>query len=320
MSEEKAPEERELETLGFRRTISVTSFNSDDNDDKNGALYKVNNAPVNFTLDTSTSRVDPMVTLAWDATDDINLYGKFSTGYRSGGASSRSLTFRQFGPEKVNAYEIGAKTELFDRRLRFNAAAYMMDRTGSQIDFSVVAGVIPGSTRNTVETVNAPGTTKIHGLELEATARLTDELTVNASYAYTYTKIPPTLNPFTNVVQPVFIVFTPKNTVSGGIDYAYPLEKLTLKAHLDGNYADATQTFDQTPVKNDNSFIMNAKIALADIDVGTSGATAAFSIWSRNLLNEAHVYRRDPANRATIGDYGNLNAPRTFGAEVSVNF
>jgi iron complex outermembrane recepter protein len=289
-------------------------------DDKTGALYKINNLPVNYTLDSVSSRVDPMVTLAWDATDDVNLYGKFSTGYRSGGASSRSLTFRQFGPEKVNAYEVGAKTELLDRRLRFNAAAYMMDRTGSQIDFSVVAGVIPGATRNTVETVNAPGTTKIHGLELEATARLTDELTVNASYAYTYTKIPPTLNPFTNVVQPVFIVFTPKNTVSGGIDYAYPLERMTFKAHIDGNYADATQTFDQTDVTNDKSYIMNAKIALADIDVGTSGATAAFSIWSRNLLNEAHVYRRDPANRATIGDYGNLNAPRTFGAEVSVKF
>ncbi len=302
------------------QTVHLTAGVRYTHDNKDGQLYKVNNVAVTgLTLDTSTNRVDPMVTLAWDATQDINLYGKFSTGYRSGGASSRSLTFRQFGPEKVNAYEIGAKTELFDRRLRFNAAAYMMDRTGSQIDFSVVAGVIPGSTRNTVETVNAPGTTKIRGLELEATARLTDELTVNAAYAYTYTKIPPTLNPFTNVSQPVFVVFTPKNTISGGIDYAYPMDKFTFKAHLDGNYADATQTFDQTAVKNDKSFIMNGKLGIADIDVA-SGATASFSIWSRNLLNEAHVYRRDPANRATIGDYGNFNAPRTFGAEVAVNF
>ncbi len=300
-------------------TVHLTAGLRYTHDNKDGALYKVNNAPVNFLLATSTNRVDPMVTLAWDATEDVNLYGKFSTGYRSGGASSRSLTFRQFGPEKVNAYEIGAKTELFDRRLRFNAAAYMMDRTGSQIDFSVVAGVIPGSTRNTVETVNAPGTTKIRGLELEATARLTDELTVNASYAYTYTKIPPTRNPFNNVLQPVFIVFTPKNTASGSIDYAYPLDKFTFKAHVDANYADATQTFDFTPVTNDSSFIMNARVAIADIDVG-NGAVASFAIWSRNLWNETHVYRRDPANRAAIGDYGNLNAPRTFGATVSFNF
>ncbi len=64
---------------------------------------------------------------------------------------------------------------------------------------------------------------------------------------------------------------------------------------------------------------MNGRLALTDIDVGR-GATVAFSLWSRNLLNEAHVYRRDPANRATLGEYGNFNAPRTFGAEVSVNF
>ncbi len=288
-------------------------------DDKNGRLFTINNLPTNLTFESANDRVDPMATLAYDIDEDVNVYGKFSTGYRSGGASSRSLTYRPFGPEKVNSYEIGAKTELPDRRVRFNMAAYMMDRTGSQIDFSVVAGVIPGSTRNTVETVNAPGTTKIRGVELEGTFKLTDELTANASYAYTATKIPPTVNPFNNVAQPVFIVFTPKNAASAGLDYARPYDAFTFKAHLDGNYADATQTFDQTDVKNDKSFIMNARLSLADIDVGR-GAFAAFSLWSRNLLDETHVYRRDPANRATLGDYGNLNAPRTFGAEVSVNF
>jgi iron complex outermembrane recepter protein len=306
-------------TYTFADVFHLTAGARYTHDDKNGLLFIINNAPTNLTFDTSNDRVDPMATLAWDAAEDINLYAKFSTGYRSGGASSRSLTYRPFGPEKVNSYEIGAKTELLDRRLRLNAAAYMMDRTGSQIDFSVVAGVIPGSTRNTVETVNAPGTTKIRGLELEGILRLTDDLTVTGAYAYTYTKIPPTVNPFNNLLQPVFIVFTPKNAASAGIDYAKPFDNVTFKAHIDANYADATQTFDQTPVTNDKSFLVNARLALADIDVGR-GAFASVSLWSRNLFNETHVYRRDPANRATLGDYGNLNAPRTFGAEISVNF
>jgi iron complex outermembrane receptor protein len=91
------------------------------------------------------------------------------------------------------------------------------------------------------------------------------------------------------------------------------------KAHLDANYSDATQSFDQTPVTNDSSLIFNARLAISEIDVGR-GAFASISLWSRNLFNEAHVYRRDPANRATLGDYGNFNAPRTFGAEISVTF
>ena len=44
------------------------------------------------------------------------------------------------------------------------------------------------------------------------------------------------------------------------------------------------------------------------------------ALWARNLLDEAHVYRRDPANRATLGDYGNFNAPRTFGLEARISY
>ena len=41
-----------------------------------------------------------------------------------GGASSRSVTYRNFGPEDVKSYEIGAKTEWFDRRLRVNGVLF----------------------------------------------------------------------------------------------------------------------------------------------------------------------------------------------------
>ena len=303
----------------LENTLHLTAGLRYTHDNKDGTLYKVNNVKTNFSFDTSVNRVDPMVTLAWDAADDVNVYAKYSTGYRSGGASSRSLTFNSFGPESVRAYEIGAKSELFDRRLRLNAAAYMMNRKGSQTDFSVVAGLIPGATRNTVETVNAPGLTKIRGLELEATARVTDELTVTGSYAYTSTKTPPTLDPFTNRVTPVFIVFTPDTALSAAADYVVPFDAFSFKIHLDGNYASKQRSFAETSVPTDSFFTMNARIAVAEIDVGR-GAFASFSVWSRNITNNAYVYRRDPANRNTLGDYGNLNAPRTFGAEVSVNF
>ena len=45
------------------------------------------------------------------------------------------MTYRSFGPEEVDAFELGLKTELFNRNVRLNLAAYTMDRTGSQIDF-----------------------------------------------------------------------------------------------------------------------------------------------------------------------------------------
>ena len=60
------------------------------------------------------------------------------------------------------------------------------------------------------------------------------------------------------------------------------------------------------------------------------------SVWTRNLFNETHIYRRSAANSSptqvfsgglptrqlnysgVLGDYGNLNPPRTYGLEVSV--
>ncbi|GAA0652092.1 TonB-dependent receptor [Brevundimonas lenta] len=288
-------------------------------DDKDGVLSTVNNVATNFTFETSTDRFDPLVTVAWEATDEVNVYAKYSTGYRAGGASSRSLTYRSFDAEEVKAYEIGLKSDLFDNRLRLNAALYAMDREGSQIDFSLVT-VIGASTRNTLETVNAPGTTKIRGLELEGQFQATENLRLSAAYAYTDTEIPPTENPFTGVVQPVFIVFTPKNAANVAADWESPLSNGTFRAHIDASYADATQTFDQSAVKNDSSFIVNGRLAISDLQFAAGAPMVELALWSRNLLDEAHVYRRDPANRATLGDYGNFNAPRTFGLEMTVRY
>ncbi|HBI19349.1 MAG TPA: TonB-dependent receptor, partial [Brevundimonas sp.] len=219
-------------------------------DDKDGVLELVNNdlPIVNgvkgvLRFNSKVDRFDPLVTLAYDVTDSINVYGKYSTGYRAGGASSRSLTYRSFDPEEVKAYELGLKSDLFDRRVRLNAAIYAMNRTDSQIDFSLVT-VQGASTRNTLETINAPGTTKIRGLELEGQFRATDNLTLSASYAYTDAKVPDTVNPFNGQTQKVFIAYTPENAASFAADWNSPFMGATLKAHVDANYADANHSFE----------------------------------------------------------------------------
>jgi iron complex outermembrane recepter protein len=295
-------------------------------DDKDGVLELVNNdlPIVNgvkgvLRFNSKVDRFDPLVTLAYDVTDSINVYGKYSTGYRAGGASSRSLTYRSFDPEEVKAYELGLKSDLFDRRVRLNAAIYAMDRTDSQIDFSLVT-VQGASTRNTLETINAPGTTKIRGLELEGQFRATDNLTLSASYAYTDAKVPDTVNPFNGQTQKVFIAFTPENAASFAADWNSPFMGATLKAHVDANYADASHSFEQFEIKNDSSFVVNARVAIADITTRDGGPLLEVALWSRNLLDETYVYRRDPSNRGTLGDYGNFNNPRTFGIELRASY
>jgi iron complex outermembrane receptor protein len=318
-------------TLGGRLT----------NDKRNGVLYMVNGKNTNFTFTYNKSRFDPLVNLAFDLQDNIALYAKFSTGYRAGGANDRSSTFKAFGAEDVKAYEVGAKMDLMDRRLRVNLAAYAMDRSNSQIDFDNV-DTTPGSPTqgsHTEDTANATGVSKIRGFEADITGKVTDEVTVGLSYAYTDVKIPAAPYPYTGNPLfpqgspfPIQAIYTPPNAASAYIDYVAPLGSMTLHGHLDANYADPQYSFQAefadtsaTGVQNtvvaqkgQSSFIVNANVALGDISMGASSAT--LSLWSRNLLDESNIYRISAANRGTIGDYANFNPPRTFGVELRVKY
>ncbi|CAN5406768.1 TonB-dependent receptor [soil metagenome] len=316
-------------------SVHLTAGGRYTHDKKNGLLFTVNGAATDFTFNQTNNRFDPMVTLAWDATSNAHLYAKYATGYRAGGASSRSLNYRSFAPETVKSYEIGAKTEFFDHKVRLNLAGYIMDRDNSQVDFNFFVPQTNGTIRNTLETVNAAGTTKIRGVEADLTVNPVEGLTLGASYAYTYTKVPPAentvqeqlnqqINPANTaaVFQNVFIVFTPRNAASGTIDYAFPIGggDASLRFHLDGNYSSTAYTFDNESVKAQSSFIVNGRAALADIRMGSGGQLFTVSAWARNLFNEQHIYRQSNANAAALGDYANFNAPRTYGVELSTKF
>ena len=309
-------------------------------DEKNGTLELVNgaasNCPVNgtptvCTFEYKNNRFDPLAIVAYDVTPEVNVYAKYATGYRAGGASSRSLTYRSFGPESVKSYEVGLKSELFDRRVRFNLAGYIMDRKDSQVDFNFFIPQPDGTIRNTLETVNAAGTTKIRGIEADLTVRPIENLSLGLGYAYTYTKVPLARNTVQEqqngdgvpVFQPVFIVFTPENAVSGSIDYDLPVggAGTLVRFHVDANYSDPVYSFDNEDVKTDKSFLVNARLALADIPMnGEGGQKLTIAAWARNLFNNSYIYRRSNANAAVLGDYANFNAPRTYGIEATVNF
>jgi iron complex outermembrane recepter protein len=325
-------------TLGARYTTDkkrgVLHFSRNINYDVNTVAAATNGY---LPLDRTWNRFNPMVTLAYDVSDYVHLYAKYSTGYRAGGASSRTANYQPFDPEDVKSYEIGLKSDFWDRKARLNLAGYIMERKNSQVDISSIQPTATGNFNNLV-TINAPGITKIQGIEADLVVKPVNGLTLSASYAYTYTKIPPILITSTNVLQDFFIVFTPRNAASGAIDYELPLGggDTTLKMHLDANYSQATQAFDQFATKNDSSFIVNGRLSLADFPVGGSDQKLTISLWARNLFDKQYIFRRDPSNSLPgapttagqtagsinniLGDYGNFNAPRTFGIEAKIAF
>jgi iron complex outermembrane receptor protein len=295
-------------------------------DERSGSLNTVNGATPSYVdankrtivgaipLDESWNRFDPMVDLAFDLGPDVNVYGKWSTGYKAGGANSRSLTYRAFDPETVSMFELGAKTEFWERRARLNVAAFYGDLKDVQIDFSVI---ILNNNRGTLETTNA-ATGKTRGLEVDFSIKPIDGLTLSANYAYTKATLSKAFNPFTNTQATVYPLYTPKNAASASVDYERPWLGAVLKAHLDANWAEGQYTNTTDPRLSDESFIVNGRLALADIPLRGDEARLELALWSRNLLNESHAFLRN--FNASLGTYGIFNEPRTYGAEARVRF
>jgi iron complex outermembrane receptor protein len=97
-------------------------------------------------------------------TEAVMAYGSWSRGYKTGGWTTRlsnPLPFAPtFGPEKAETWEVGIKSEMLDRQLQINAAAFTTRYDGIQLNFQ--QGVSP--------VVQNAGDARIKGFELEATA------------------------------------------------------------------------------------------------------------------------------------------------------
>ncbi|MFY7761405.1 TonB-dependent receptor [Aquidulcibacter sp.] len=318
-------------------------------DKKVGELFIVNGAPPSVNgvvgprkLNASWDRIDPMINVSYDLSDDAMLYAKYSTGFRSGGANSRSLDYSPFKPEEVTMYEVGAKIEFLDRRARLNLAAYSGTYADMQIDFSAryrqldpVTGALLVTTRTTQEATNAPGKGDLKGFEADFLIRATENLTVSASYAYNRVEIPDTLNPFPQadgrlitVPIPIHQTHTPENSGSISIDYQRPWLGATFIAHFDVNsndgmylslvdvaYDPVTRAVTVPAPKGEGGTIANGRLALADIKLSNS-ASLTVSLWSRNLFNEEHLYNK--SLNLSNGTTGFFNEPRTYGVDFKI--
>ena len=327
-------------TPGGLDIVHITAGGRYTKDDRHGVLFIVNNLPTAFGFKQNYNRFDPLVTLAVDAAPTVHLYAKYATGFRAGGADDRSQRFDSFGPESVKSYEIGAKMDFFDHLARLNLAGYIENRKNTQFDFDLydTDSTSPTFNSHLEEAINAQGTNHIRGIEADLTVKPTRELTLGGSYTYTYFDQPRATNPLTGVTQSLFIVYTPRNAASGSIDYALPVgdDLANLRLHLDGNYSSSYYSFEAEPTKTDASFIVNGRLALADIQVNDHDRLT-LSVWVRNMFDESYIYRRSNANSSPVlnfngatllstsyggilGDYANYNPPRTFGFEVAAKF
>ncbi|MEJ8566162.1 TonB-dependent receptor [Elongatibacter sediminis] len=168
----------------------------------------------------------PRIAATFRATDNMTWYGTISKGYKSGGVQEAPIPeFQTFDPETLWNYEIGLKTDLFDSRVRLNAAVFYMDWEDLQVafqenyrdengDFQLFGGV------NNAEKATSKGA------ELSATALVSENLVVNFNVGY----LDATFDDFVAVVDSQNYVLdgetipnSPEWTMSADAEYSFRL-------------------------------------------------------------------------------------------------
>lgn len=117
--------------------------------------------------------------------EDLTLYGSFTHGFKSGGfnldaSAAVGGVDPRFASEEIDAYEIGLKALLFDRRARVNLALFHQELSGFQVlDFT-------GVQFQTFNVDKARST----GFEIESQAQLSDSFSAHLAVTYTDARYP----------------------------------------------------------------------------------------------------------------------------------
>ena len=120
----------------------------------------------------------PKFGLEWRPAEGQLYYLSYSKGFKSGGFNDLSVINPPFDPEYGKSFELGAKTEWLDRRLRLNASAFHYDYTDLQVSVFASLGNV-----TTTFTTNAAEAT-VQGLELELQAKPARNLELAAALSY----------------------------------------------------------------------------------------------------------------------------------------
>lgn len=118
----------------------------------------------------------------WQYTPDNLVYASYSRGYKSGGINPPLQPIfavpDSFGPEQIDAFEIGTKNTFADGALTLNATAFFYKYKSLQL-----SRIIARTSVN--DTIDAD----IYGVEVEAVVRPDPDWVINMGFSYLHTKV-----------------------------------------------------------------------------------------------------------------------------------
>lgn len=281
------------------------------------------------------------ITIDYEVNPDLNVYAKASRGYRSGGFNLRQATqpddpstpnineavgLIPFAEEKIDAFEIGAKSQFGPVRL--NAAAFYNIYRDLQ---STVPIPIQGGGSFGTQVVNA-GEIAYLGFELEGTIELTDSVRIDGAFGYVDKDVRDFPAADVNgTIQNIASIVTPGNspdyTANAGITYSDYIGSgnTRLTARVGWSYTSETPYFPnplsapfQQETAAEERSLVNAQLRLDGVSLG-DGPEFSVQLWGKNIFDEEYVVRGIDYGQLGFGQiiFGD---PATYGATVEFTF
>ena len=316
-------------TLSLSDQLELTGGLRYTEDEKEAFLFNENLGQVSFdqrlTNRQSWDNLSYLVNLNFAATEDMNLYATYSSGYNAGGFNARASNAPSFSvpvnEEELTALELGLKADWLDNRVRTNIAFFH-----NKFDDLQIAQFEAGSGGASSRLVNA-ATASYTGIELDLVAILAEGLIADVTYGYLEAQFDEYLNrnPATDQEVDIANITTapgaPDHTAAIGLQYDFaPLSMGRLSLRVDAVYRDRMvfHPFQNAYDSSADYWLLNARLSLNDIPVGGAG-NLRISAWVKNLGDKE--YREWGIDFASLGFAGaTFGRPRTFGLDLVYQF
>jgi iron complex outermembrane receptor protein len=280
--------------------------------------------PPNSDVAQKFTNTSPRVSLDYRLSDTALFYGSFSEGFKSGGFNLRYVVpraaVRVFGPEKVDAYEIGAKLENTAHTLQLNVAGFTTAYKNLQLTYFESFGA--------PVTANG-GDARIEGvefefIEFEFKAKPMQGLNVGLSAGYLdahYTSLVPGLNagattPEQFITLGSHLPNTPRWQPSVDVDYSWAVPRGRLLLAADMRYSSLLYNDAQN-----SRYLRQAGYGIVDTSMSYFPSAAPWSLrlYIDNVTDRRYIVSGD--SNFGIGFHeAEFNRPREYGAGIRYNF
>lgn len=271
--------------------------------------------------------------------EDVMAYATYSRGYKAGTFNTLPLdTNTPLNPEVIDAYELGFKTELFDRKVRLNAALFWNDISNPQVQ----------AQRNGLVFLENAGSARTKGAEFDLTVAAAQGLTLRLAGTYldakfrdfqaapayaTYAQcqaptspdmaagcaaVPPApgnLNVYRTDASGHHMPYASKFKASASIDYEHQFDAGNAAFNLTGNYASKFNWDADNTIKEPSHVLLDGSIAFTP----AAAEHLTLRFWMKNITGEK--YNINYYAQASGSAYSSApGAPRTYGGELIFKF